>query len=92
VFDLTAFMPYLRSNIEAVTIVHHGHVPEIDVTSETTATGVWAREDEVWWPEGAPLRHLHGYGHYHDTYRKIDGAWKIATMKITRLRRDVELA
>jgi len=84
------YMPFLRQNIETVTTVHHGHMPEIDLTSPTTATGIWAMEDELWWPEGGPLAHLHGYGHYHETYEKTPEGWRIKTMKLTRLRREVQ--
>ncbi len=63
-------MPYLRTNIEPVITVHHGHMPEITLLSDTTARGIWAMEDKLWWPEGSPLVHLHGYGHYHETYEK----------------------
>lgn len=57
----------------SVTSVHHGHTPEIVLTSDTTATGVWAMEDELWWTNGSAEEHLHGYGHYHEKYRKVDG-------------------
>ena len=61
-------------------------MPEITITSETTATGIWAMEDKLIWRDGS---RLHGYGHYHETYRKgADGAWRIATLDITRLRLD----
>jgi len=30
--------------------VHHGHMPEIELTSETTATGTWAMFDYVEMP------------------------------------------
>ena len=59
---------FVRNAIDNVTTVHHGHMPEIDVTSPTQATGVWAMEDMLRWPDGAPIRSLHGYGHYHETY------------------------
>ena len=36
-----------------------------------------------------PTLTLHGYGHYHETYEKIDGRWRIKTSKLTRLREDV---
>ena len=32
---------------------------------------------------------MHGYGHYHDTYRKVDGSWRIAGADLTRLRVDI---
>jgi hypothetical protein len=31
---------------------------------------------------------LAGYGHYHETYRVVDGVWKIASSKLTRLHTD----
>ncbi len=80
-----AFLEFLQGAIGDVITVHQGHTPEIDVTSPTTATGVWAMEDKLRWPNGTEL---HGYGHYHDTYEKTDGAWRIKTSKLTRLRMD----
>ena len=85
-----AFIETLQSNLEGVTTVHHGHTPEIELTSSNTASGIWAMEDELWWPEGAPLRHMHGFGHYHETYRSVDGWWRIAGMTLTRLHRQLE--
>ena len=76
---------FLQSAIGDVITVHHGHMPEIEVTSATEATGIWAMEDMLRWPDG---RELHGYGHYHETYAKIDGCWRIKTLKLTRLRMD----
>jgi hypothetical protein len=29
---------------------------------------------------------MHGWGHYYETYEKIDGKWLIKTLKLTRLR------
>lgn len=71
-----------------VTSVHHGHTPEIRLTSDTTATGIWAMEDLLWWTNGSVEEHLHGYGHYHERYRKVDGLWLIAYRNLTRLRVD----
>jgi hypothetical protein len=88
--SVAEYMPFLRENIETVTTVHHGHMPEIELTSPATATAIWAMEDELWWPEGGPLTHLHGYGHYHETYVKTPSGWRIKTMRLTRLRRDVD--
>jgi hypothetical protein len=68
--------------------IHHGHMPEIELTSATTARGVWAMEDLIWWPEGSRRKTLHGFGHYHETYEKIDGRWLIKTLRLTRLRVD----
>ena len=85
-----AIADFVRSAVDPVVTVHHGHMPEITITSPTTATGVWAMEDHLWWPEGGPFAHLHGYGHYHETYEKIDGRWLIASLRLTRIRVDIE--
>ena len=82
----------MRSHVGDVTTVHHGHMPEIEILSPTTARGVWAMEDKLRWPEGSPIQTMHGYGHYHETYELVDGAWRISTLTLTRLRLDVEMA
>src|SRR3954470_21266106 len=82
---------FVQAAVGDVTTVHHGHMPEIDVTSPTTATGVWSMEDVLRWPEGAPIAGLHGYGHYHETYVKTDGQWFIKSTTLTRLRVDVTM-
>jgi hypothetical protein len=86
------YMPFLVANVGEVTTVHHGHMPEIELTSDDTASGVWAMEDELWWPPGSPLSYMHGYGHYHETYRKGPDGWRIASMTLTRLHRIFEMA
>ncbi|WP_431231107.1 nuclear transport factor 2 family protein [Mycolicibacterium psychrotolerans] len=66
--------------------VHQVHAPEIELTSPTTASGIWALNDVV---RLAPGVNLAGYGHYHETYEKADGQWRIKTSTLTRLREDV---
>jgi hypothetical protein len=74
--------------------VHHGFMPEIEVTSATTANGIWAMEDILKRPGGEGVRRsggsgtwsMHGFGHYHETYEKIDGQWRIASLKVNRIR------
>ena len=36
----------------------------------------------------APGERLDGYGHYTESYRLVDGAWRTASMRLTRLRVD----
>ena len=79
------FMAFLRETLADVVTVHHGHMPEITISSATTATGVWAMEDKLRWPDGTTL---HGYGHYHETYEKTGDSWRIASSTLTRLRMD----
>ncbi|HTR70174.1 MAG TPA: nuclear transport factor 2 family protein [Mycobacteriales bacterium] len=70
--------------------VHHGHMPEIEVTGPDTARGVWAMEDYVEWPsaDGDARVGIRGYGHYVETYVRDDGAWRIASSRLDRLRVD----
>ena len=86
------YLPFLVSQIGPAITVHHGHMPEITLVSDTEATGIWAMEDELWWPEGSPVSYVHGYGHYHETYAKRDGEWRIREMTLTRLHRDIRFS
>jgi uncharacterized protein (TIGR02246 family) len=80
-----AFMAVLRETLDGTVTVHQGHMPEINVTSETTATAIWALNDIVIWPNGM---RLDGYGHYHDTYEKSADGWRIKSSTLTRLHAD----
>lgn len=79
------FLAFLQEALGEATTVHQGHMPEIELTSDTTATGIWALHDIVIWPSGM---RLDGYGHYHEAYEKVGGTWKIKASKLTRLHMD----
>jgi SnoaL-like domain len=68
--------------------VHHGHCPEIELTSAVAARGIWPMEDSVWWPQSSlsPMKAFHGYGHYYETYQHSRAHWVIKTMQLRRLR------
>jgi hypothetical protein len=68
-----------------VTSVHHAHTPEITFTSDDTATGVWAMEDHLFWRQGDAHHWLHGFGHYHERYRKTPQGWRFTYRRLTRL-------
>lgn len=78
-----AAMQAYGASLTIVQSVHQGHNAEIDLTSATTATGVWALEDFNLWEDG---RQNHGWGHYLETYEKKDGRWFIKTMALSYLR------
>ena len=80
-----AFLEGLQSNLEGATTVHHGHMPEIAFQDVDHASAIWAMEDIVQTPE----YDLHGYGHYSDEYRRVDGRWRISRTRLTRLKLDV---
>ena len=65
---------------------HHGHMPEIAVQDADQASAIWAMEDIVQTPE----YDLHGYGHYSDEYRRVDGKWRISRTHLTRLKLDIK--
>lgn len=83
-----AFVAYTRRTIgrPSQATVHQVHAPDISLTSATTARAVWALNDIV---RLIPLLTVHGYGHYHETYEKSDGRWRITSSTLTRLREDV---
>jgi hypothetical protein len=90
--DPDKFVEYCLGGLRGVTSVHHGHCPEIKLTSETTATGIWAMEDFLWCDETSalPFKKLRGWGHYHEEYRKTANGWAIAHMKLVRIRIEAE--
>ncbi|PPJ29638.1 nuclear transport factor 2 family protein [Nocardia nova] len=70
---------------------------EIDIESDTEAKAIWAMADLIFRGDRAipepqpadtipPFRVMRGWGHYHVTYRKIDGQWLIDTRRQTRTR------
>lgn len=82
-----AFRDFLPPILQNVKTVHHGHTPEIAITGATTATGTWAMEDMLWWPEAEGGQHLWGVGWYFEQYRKDpDGEWRILELKLRRVR------
>lgn len=75
------FVPMVMASLENAATMHHCHSPEITLTSATTATGIWALEDWLVFADG---RELHGAGHYHETYEKQNGSWRIKSLHLTR--------
>jgi hypothetical protein len=81
------FVAFVRENLgqPSQTTSHQVHMPEIELTSATTAKAVWALED---WVDLTPAVGMHGHGHYHETYVKVDGQWLISSSKLTRIRQE----
>lgn len=78
---LDEFVPVVLGGVEHAQTKHHVHTPEIDLTSDTTASAIWAMEDLLLFPDGGEL---FGAGHYHETYEKRDGGWVITSLHLTR--------
>ena len=62
---------------------HNGHHPEIQILSETEATGIWYLADHMWILEHR--FHTMGTAVYWDRYQKIDGRWLIKDTKYERI-------
>jgi SnoaL-like domain len=62
---------------------HHGHHPEITLTSDTEAQGTWYLQDRVIIP-AADLE-IGGTAFYEDRYRRTPAGWRIAHTGYTRV-------
>lgn len=72
---LMAFLQEALSSCDMVTL-HQGHHPEIELVSDTEATGKWYLHDIVYNFEHKVKRE--GNGFYQDRYVKVDGEWRFA--------------
>ncbi|MEV6335333.1 nuclear transport factor 2 family protein [Nocardia vinacea] len=80
-----ALIGYLQATIGPVRTIHQGHMPEIEVHTPATATGVWALQDLLIWPD--TIRGS-GFGHYYETYTLDGDRWRISSTTLTRLYLD----
>ena len=85
-----AIIAWISDVFTSQTSVHHGHCHEITIDSETEAHGVIAMEDYIRGLD-RKTKLLHAAGHYWETYRYEEGAWRIATTKLTRLFSDMAM-
>jgi uncharacterized protein (TIGR02246 family) len=86
-----AVVAIVRSAVETASTSHQVHSPIIELDGDT-AKVVWAMQDRVVWgadraPRMGNAGHT-GYGHYHETYVRKDGRWRIAAQCLTRLHVD----
>ena len=71
-----AIMKFLKESLNPTMIsMHQCHDPEIELTSDTTATGIWGLQDYLIMTQAN--RSLTGTAFYHDEYVKVNGEWKI---------------
>ena len=62
---------------------HNGHHPEIQMISETEATGLWYLADHMWILNHNAL--TQGTALYWDRYLKVDGRWLIKDTNYERI-------
>jgi hypothetical protein len=82
------FVEMVSSLLADALTVHQGHMPEIRFIDDRQARGIWAMYDWVD-SSGSGGTSMQGFGHYHEHYVKgADGKWRIAELRLTRLRTD----
>ena len=72
----------IEDAIDGLVTVHHGHDPLIEITSSTSASGRWSLHDILEYEKET----MHGYGHYTEEYRLVEGRWKFSRLILSRLR------
>ena len=79
-----AIIEFLKKNLgrDSMISVHQGHNPEIEITSEITAKGVWVLNDRLIIQTIATSS---GWRYYEDEYVKVNGEWKKKSTKITNI-------
>ena len=92
--DVAAFAANNAKVLKGVTTAHFGYMPVISFTGDDAAEGTWSMEDWLWIAQGGllPAGVMHGWGHYHDRYRRIGDVWKIVATRLTRVRLDFAAA
>jgi len=86
-----AFVDAVSSQLEGAVSVHRAFLPQIEFVSATEAKGNWAVNDYIEFtpdPVTGERRGHQGFGYEYETYRKIDGVWKIAAWRVHYTRLD----
>lgn len=81
----------VRDMLEGATSLHRFTMPEISFHGPAEASGIWQLHDyNEWQPDPATGERCgyNGYGREYETYRKIDGAWKISGWRLRYDRLD----
>lgn len=91
-----AIIEQIRVAVIEAASSHQVHTPEITLTGDETAQGIWAMQDRVVWQPGKSpipgIASITGYGQYHETYRRSDDGWKFASLRLTRFHVDMHPA
>ena len=88
------FVATNRERLGPAVTIHQGHMPEIRILSLSRARGIWAMFDWVEFSQtftDGPMRGARGFtglGHYQEEYRKTPAGWRIARLRLTRLKLD----
>ena len=82
----------LRRSLQHAVSCHQGLGGEVEIGADGVGRAIWAMQDVITWEDRHPTmgwKAIVGRGHYHETYRQEGGAWRIATLTLTRLSLDI---
>jgi hypothetical protein len=84
---LTEFSRLTRTLFASTCTIHQLHNSEIRLITESEVHAIWSMEDwHMYSPtKENPAKSMNGYGHYYETWRLIDGLWKIARLELRRI-------
>jgi hypothetical protein len=85
-FDSAAtWIDLMKSYLKGAHTSHQVHNSEIEVVSDSEVRAIWSMEDNLILAEGGDRpASQHGYGHYHETWRFVDGDWRITEIDLYR--------
>jgi len=82
-------MEKIMGRVLTAEIMHHGHMPEIEILSHAEARGVVAMESSHWvMAEGRATAIVRSFGYYYDTYTCAQGRWQVQTSELVLIRAD----
>lgn len=89
--SVAALLSATKDGFADAQTIHQLHNSEIEFISDTEVRAIWSMEDVQIFPASGdnPKNTVHGYGFYHDTWRLIDGEWKLAVLELRRIILDI---
>ncbi|MCQ1775830.1 nuclear transport factor 2 family protein [Neorhizobium galegae] len=72
--------------LDGAQTIHQVHNAEMERISDDQVNAIWSMEDYLLFPavEDARPASMHGYGHYHETWKFEAGQWRIAKLELRR--------
>ena len=65
--------------------IHVTFLPDIELHSPASASGIWGLEYSTWQPPGSTIPILHGFAYSYDDYEHRDGRWLIKSVRVELL-------
>lgn len=83
--DSASFVGAVREALDGAQSIHQLHNDEIDLVSPSEISAVWSMEDMINFAPGREgPRRMHGYGHYHELWRRGPSGWRLAEVDLRR--------